>query len=226
MPDLLRICTAGSVDDGKSTLIGRLLYDSRGVYEDQLHSVRAASQESRRPGRSTSRCSPTACAPSASRASPSTSPTAISRPRGASSSSPIRPGTNSTRATWRPARRRPTSPSCSSTRGTACGRRRARHARIARLLGISSFVLAVNKMDLVGFDAGVFDAIRDDFADVLDGAALQAIPISALARRQRDRAERAGRPGSTARACSRILETVEVPRPPHVGGPSACRCSW
>src|SRR6187551_1060698 len=44
MPDLLRICTAGSVDDGKSTLIGRLLYDSRSVYEDQVKSVRAASR--------------------------------------------------------------------------------------------------------------------------------------------------------------------------------------
>ena len=39
MSGLLRICTAGSVDDGKSTLIGRLLYDSRGVYEDQIRSV-------------------------------------------------------------------------------------------------------------------------------------------------------------------------------------------
>jgi GTPase len=37
--DLLRFTTAGSVDDGKSTLIGRLLYDSRNVYEDQLHAV-------------------------------------------------------------------------------------------------------------------------------------------------------------------------------------------
>ena len=43
---LLRICTAGSVDDGKSTLIGRLLYDSRGVYEDQVRSVRASSKNS------------------------------------------------------------------------------------------------------------------------------------------------------------------------------------
>ena len=43
MSGLLRICTAGSVDDGKSTLIGRLLYDSRSVYEDQVTSVRAAS---------------------------------------------------------------------------------------------------------------------------------------------------------------------------------------
>ena len=41
--ELLRFTTAGSVDDGKSTLIGRLLYDSKGVYEDQLASVKKAS---------------------------------------------------------------------------------------------------------------------------------------------------------------------------------------
>src|SRR5207302_9778167 len=42
--DLLRLVTAGSVDDGKSTLIGRLLYDSQSIYEDQLHAVRRASR--------------------------------------------------------------------------------------------------------------------------------------------------------------------------------------
>src|SRR2546421_7959816 len=41
--DLLRFSTAGSVDDGKSTLIGRLLYDSQNVYEDQIRSVTKAS---------------------------------------------------------------------------------------------------------------------------------------------------------------------------------------
>ena len=43
--DLLRLATAGSVDDGKSTLIGRLLHDARGAYEDQLKSVRRDSHE-------------------------------------------------------------------------------------------------------------------------------------------------------------------------------------
>ena len=42
---LLRFITCGSVDDGKSTLIGRLLYDSKGVYEDQLASVRKATRD-------------------------------------------------------------------------------------------------------------------------------------------------------------------------------------
>src|SRR5215469_6968784 len=44
--DLLRFLTAGSVDDGKSTLIGRLLHDSQAVYQDQLASVRDASTTS------------------------------------------------------------------------------------------------------------------------------------------------------------------------------------
>ncbi|MGH1491589.1 MAG: GTP-binding protein, partial [Acidimicrobiales bacterium] len=41
--DLLRLATAGSVDDGKSTLIGRLLYDSKSIFEDQMESIEATS---------------------------------------------------------------------------------------------------------------------------------------------------------------------------------------
>ena len=44
MSELLRIATAGSVDDGKSTLIGRLLYDSKAIFEDQLDAVSATSR--------------------------------------------------------------------------------------------------------------------------------------------------------------------------------------
>ena len=43
--ELLRFATAGSVDDGKSTLIGRLLYDSKAIFEDQLESVERTSRE-------------------------------------------------------------------------------------------------------------------------------------------------------------------------------------
>ncbi len=42
--ELLRLATAGSVDDGKSTLIGRLLYDAKGIFEDQLESIRRTSE--------------------------------------------------------------------------------------------------------------------------------------------------------------------------------------
>ena len=45
-----------------------------------------------------------------------------------------------------------------------------RHARIAQLLGITDFVLAVNKMDLVDFDREVFDDIVDDFEEILPDA--------------------------------------------------------
>ena len=76
--DLLRFATAGSVDDGKSTLIGRLLLDAKAIFEDQLEAVEATVGP-RATTTPTSRCSPTGCAPSVSRASPSTSPTATSR---------------------------------------------------------------------------------------------------------------------------------------------------
>jgi len=45
MSEILRFATAGSVDDGKSTLIGRLLYDSKSIFEDQLESVEKASEK-------------------------------------------------------------------------------------------------------------------------------------------------------------------------------------
>ena len=45
MSEILRFATAGSVDDGKSTLIGRLLYDSKAIFEDQLESTVKASEK-------------------------------------------------------------------------------------------------------------------------------------------------------------------------------------
>ncbi len=55
-----------------------------------------------------------------------------------------------------------------------------RHAQIARLLGITDFVLAINKMDLVDFDQEVYEKIQDDFSEFLAGASVHAIPMSAL----------------------------------------------
>src|SRR3954466_16197600 len=45
MAELLRLATAGSVDDGKSTLIGRLLYDTKSIFEDQLDAVERTSRQ-------------------------------------------------------------------------------------------------------------------------------------------------------------------------------------
>ena len=179
MPGLLRICTAGSVDDGKSTLIGRLLYDSRGVYEDQVRSVRASSKNRT--------------------AGPIdfslfTDGLRAEREQGITIDVAYR--------YFATARRKfilaDTPGHEQYTRNMATGASTAdlavllvdakhgvrdqtrRHARIARSSGISSFVLAVNKIDLVGFDEGVFRAICDDLPDVLAGAQVQAIPLSAL----------------------------------------------
>ena len=99
---LLRFITCGSVDDGKSTLIGRLLYESKMLFDDQLAALAAGLEEdsARRATSSISRCWWTGSPPSANRRSPSTSRIGSSRPTGASSSSPTRRGTSSTPATW------------------------------------------------------------------------------------------------------------------------------
>ncbi len=179
MSGLLRICTAGNVDDGKSTLIGRLLYDSRGVYEDQVSSVRAASRNRT--------------------AGPIdfslfTDGLKAEREQGITIDVAYR--------YFATARRKfilaDTPGHAQYTRNMATGASTAelaillvdarhgireqteRHARIARLLGISSFVLAVNKMDLVDFDRAVFDQVCRDFTPLVDGAVVHAIPMSAL----------------------------------------------
>jgi sulfate adenylyltransferase large subunit len=179
MPGLLRICTAGSVDDGKSTLIGRLLYDSRSVYEDQVQSVQTASRR---------------FAAGPIDFSLFTDGLKAEREQGITIDVAYR--------YFATARRKfilaDTPGHEQYTRNMATGASTAdvaillvdarhgvrvqsrRHARIARLLGISTFVLAVNKMDLVDFDRGVFDTICDEFSALLPGTTLHAIPMSAL----------------------------------------------
>ena len=176
---LLRICTAGSVDDGKSTLIGRLLYDSQSVYDDQISSVEKASKNRT--------------------AGPIdfslfTDGLRAEREQGITIDVAYR--------YFATARRKfilaDTPGHEQYTRNMATGASTAdvaillvdarngmlaqsrRHARIARLLGIGDYVLAVNKMDLVDFDREIFEKICDDFEDVLAGARVHAIPMSAL----------------------------------------------
>jgi sulfate adenylyltransferase large subunit len=176
---LLRICTAGSVDDGKSTLIGRLLYDSRSVYEDQVQSIEKASKNRN--------------------AGPIdfslfTDGLKAEREQGIT----IDVAYRYFATTRRKFILADTPGHEQYTRNMATGASTAdlaillvdarngvrtqsrRHARIARLLGIKDFVLAINKMDLVDFDREVFDKIHDDFDDLLAGASVHAIPMSAL----------------------------------------------
>jgi sulfate adenylyltransferase large subunit len=179
MSGLLRICTAGSVDDGKSTLIGRLLYESRGVYEDQVRSVEAASRH-RGVG--------------AIDFSLFTDGLRAEREQGITIDVAYR--------YFATAKRKfilaDTPGHEQYTRNMATGASTAdvtilladarhglrpqsrRHARIARLLGVSTFVVAVNKMDLVDFDRSVFDSVARDFTNLLGDADVHAVPVSAL----------------------------------------------
>ncbi len=179
MADLLRICTAGSVDDGKSTLIGRLLYDTRAVYDDHLQSVERASRD-RTAG--------------AIDFSLFTDGLRAEREQGITIDVAYRHF-----ATARRSFILADTPGHEQyTRNMATGASTAdaaillvdarhgvreqtrRHARIARLLGISTFLLAVNKMDLVDFDRRTFEEIESVFGRLVPDAARHAVPMSAL----------------------------------------------
>jgi len=179
MPGLLRICTAGSVDDGKSTLIGRLLYDSRGVYEDQLRSVRAASRNR------TSGPIDFSLFTDGLRAEREQGITidvayryfATAKRTFVLADTPGHEQYTRNMATG--ASTADVAILLVDARGGIREQTR-RHARIARLLGIRTFVLAVNKMDLVDFDERVFEAITSALPDALADADVHAIPLSAL----------------------------------------------
>ena len=158
--ELLRFLTCGSVDDGKSTLIGRLLHDTQMIYEDQLAAVK---QDSERRGRRGRRDRPRAAdrrpegRARAGHHHRRRLPLLLDRAAQVHHRRHAR-ATSSTRATWPPAPRRATWPSSSSTPATASCARRERHSFIASLLGIRHVVVAVNKMDLVGYSEEVFEA--------------------------------------------------------------------
>ena len=180
--ELLRFTTAGSVDDGKSTLIGRLLHDCRAVYEDQLASVKRSPVN--RSGKEID-------------FSLLTDGLRAEREQGITIdvayryfSTPRRkfiiadtPGHEQY------TRNMATGASTAdlaiilldATKGVLAQTRR--HAYIASLLGIPNLVAAINKMDLVAYREEVFARLRDDFialADGLGGAFVECIPISAL----------------------------------------------
>src|SRR5882672_11018268 len=174
MSGLLRICTAGSVDDGKSTLIGRLLYDSRGVYEDQVRSVTLASRN-----RSAGPID----------FSLFTDGLRAEREQGITIDVAYRYFATSRRkfiladtpGHEQYTRNMATGASTADVAVLLVDARNGvrvqsrRHAQIARLLGISTFVLAINKMDLVDFEG-----IHEEFSGLLHDARLHAIPMSAL----------------------------------------------
>ncbi len=179
--DLLRLTTVGSVDDGKSTLIGRLLYDANGVYEDQLEAVRRASNME---GAEID-------------LSLLTDGLKAEREQGITIDVAYRYFTTATRKFIIA----DTPGHIQYTRNMVTGASTAdvavilvdarlgvleqsrRHAYLASLLGIRHLCVAVNKMDLKGYEQSVYAAICGDFeafAQRLGFKDVTYIPISAL----------------------------------------------
>jgi bifunctional enzyme CysN/CysC/sulfate adenylyltransferase subunit 1 len=185
--EMLRFTTAGSVDDGKSTLIGRLLHDTRNIYEDQLASIRASRVN--RSGRDVD-------------LSLLTDGLRAEREQGITIDVAYR--------YFSTARRKfiiaDTPGHEQYTRNMATGASTAdvaivlidarafkrvgellpqsrRHTYIASLLRIPHVVAAINKMDLVDYSPEIFDQVSAEFselADRLELKSIEVIPVSAL----------------------------------------------
>jgi sulfate adenylyltransferase large subunit len=212
--DLLRFTTAGSVDNGKSTLIGRLLHDSKAVYEDQLASVKKS--RINRSGRAID-------------FSLLTDGLRAEREQGITIDVAYR-YFSTTRRKFIIA---DTPGHEQYTRNMATGASTAdlavilvdatkgllsqtkRHAYISALLGIPNVVAAINKMDLVDYREDIFLKLERDFVELAESVGIhvvQCIPISAL---EGDNvvAPSEKMPWYTGTTLMEHLETVEIQPP-------------
>ncbi len=181
--DLLRFATAGSVDDGKSTLIGRLLHDTKSIFEDQLEAVR---ESSTRRGDAVLNLALLTDGLRAEREQGITIDVAyryFSTPRRKFIIADTPGHIQYTRNMVTGASTANLSIVLVDARQGVLEQTR-RHAFISNLLRIQHVVLAVNKMDLVGYSEDVFNEIVADFqafASRLDAIVdITAIPLSAL----------------------------------------------
>ena len=182
--DLLRFSTAGSVDDGKSTLIGRLLYDTQNVYDDQVRSIE---------GKGTTGVGNYDLALL-------TDGLRAEREQGITIDVAYRYFSTAKRkfiiadtpGHEQYTRNMVTGASTASLAIVLVDARKGvltqsrRHACITALLGVRHILVAVNKMDLVGYEKQAFDSIRADFTAFFDQLGdlrpprLTFVPISAL----------------------------------------------
>ncbi|MFV0462755.1 MAG: sulfate adenylyltransferase subunit 1 [Nostocoides sp.] len=180
--DLLRLATAGSVDDGKSTLIGRLLLDSKAIFEDQLASVEATSKDK---GFDYTDLALLTDGLRSEREQGITIDVAyryFATPRRKFIIADTPGHVQYTRNMVTGASTADLGLVLVDARQGLTEQSR-RHAVLLSLLRVPHLVLAVNKMDLVGYDQAVFDRIDAEFtsfAAKLNIPDLQAIPISAL----------------------------------------------
>lgn len=211
---LLRVLTCGSVDDGKSTLIGRLLYDSKLIFDDQLTALRRASAKNGTTGTGNIDYALLLDGLKAEREQGITIDVAY----------------RFFTTPWRKFIIADCPGHEQYTRNMATGASTAdvaiilidarhgvmtqtrRHSFIVSLLGIRHLIVAVNKMDLFDYDEDVFRRIRatfSAFAEVLDIPDIRYIPISA---REGENVIRSlgNTPWYTGAPLLEILETIDV----------------
>src|SRR5947208_9215957 len=180
--DILRIATAGSVDDGKSTLIGRLLYDSKAIFEDQLSAVELTSRSR---GQDVPDLALLTDGLRAEREQGITIDVAyryFATPRRKFIIADTPGQVQYTRNMVTGASTADLALILVDARKGIIEQSR-RHAFLASLLGVPHLVLCVNKMDLVDYDEAVFERIKSEFRDFaakLDVRDLQFVPMSAL----------------------------------------------
>ena len=182
MPDLVRFATAGSVDDGKSTLIGRLLHDSKSLFGDQLESVERVSRER---GDDYTDLALLTDGLRAEREQGITIDVAyryFATPRRKFIVADTPGHVQYTRNMITGASTADVALILVDARKGVSEQSR-RHAFLASLIGVPHLVLLVNKMDLVGWSQEVFDEIAEDFAHFASRLRihdLTFIPVSAL----------------------------------------------
>ena len=179
---LLRFSTAGSVDDGKSTLIGRLLYDSRAIYDDQMDSVRASKINRSGGPIDFSLLTDGLRAEREQGITIDVAYRYFSTPRRKFIIADTPGHEQYTRNMATGASTADASVVLiDATKGVLSQSRR--HACIAGLLGVRHIVAAVNKMDLAGYSQEVFERIAREFrpfAEQLQITSVYAVPVSAL----------------------------------------------
>src|SRR5690606_37445909 len=180
--ELLRFSTAGSVDDGKSTLIGRLLYDSKSIFEDQYDAVKTASERRGEDGVNLALLTDGLKSEREQGITIDVAYRYFSTPKRKFIIADTPGHIQYTRNMVTGASTANVSLILIDARQGVLEQTK-RHAIIASLLQIPHLVVCINKMDLVDYDQNRYEEIKEEFekfASKLDVTDVSFIPISAL----------------------------------------------
>jgi sulfate adenylyltransferase subunit 1 len=180
--ELLRFTTAGSVDDGKSTLIGRLLYDSKSIFEDQYEAIKKTTEKRGEEGVNLALLTDGLKAEREQGITIDVAYRYFSTPKRKFIIADTPGHIQYTRNMVTGASTANVALVLVDARNGVVEQTK-RHAIIASLLQIPHLVVCINKMDLVGYDQNVYEKVKADFEDFsarLEIKDVQFIPISAL----------------------------------------------